>query len=286
MFVWSKSKHSDPLLRPLASLPPCLRPLACDPLLVVNRLTYLQQASCLLYFKLYDLQTTEQIWGSDVKQHLLLAALLLIPTAPAIAEESRWYVGGALHRFDLDAAKSTFQQPASGLPVVGTPAQGFEFDADIDGDTDIALLGGWDAPNYDIRLEFEYRKYASDISNFGGSGSGQVVSGEADAQQLVVMAYYDIREVAFIPATIKPYLGLGVGGVDVELGGESDDGVMVQFGVGVSYDVVHDLTVDLGYRYFESEDLNYELANGDLLTEYKGDVFTLGVRWYFFGSGE
>lgn len=220
-----------------------------------------------------------------MRQGLLFATLLLIPTAPAIADENRWYVGGALNRFDLDDTKSTFRRPASGPPVGGTPAQEFNFDADIDGDSDIALLGGWDAPAYNIRLEFEYRKYTSDIKNFSGGGSGEVINGEAEARQLLVMAYYDVRNIEFLPANIKPYLGLGVGGADVELGGESDDGVMVQFGLGVSYDVFDYLTIDLGYRYFETEDLDYELPNGNLTTEYKGDVVALGVRWYF-GSGK
>lgn len=199
---------------------------------------------------------------------------------PALTSDGSWYVGAAVNAVSIDRGTTRFRKPAE-EGLFGDPAQEFRFDSDIDDDTAFSLLGGWDSPSYGIRTELEYREIESDINDFGTDQSGQVFTGDAEAKQLIIMAWYDIHDIDFIPEAVVPYLGFGVGATNLELEGEKDTGVLAQFGAGVSYRFFDAFVFDIGYRYFQTEPLAYEPPEGKVTTKYMGDMITLGLRWYF-----
>lgn len=210
----------------------------------------------------------------------IIISLWIVCALPALAVDKGWYLGGALQFVDFEKGTTEFRRPAED-GLFGSPAQDFRFKSDIDGDETLSILAGWDAPSYGIRIELEYRQYASDINTFGTSESGQVFTEDAKARQFIITAWHDIRGIGFLPDTIVPYLGLGVGGANVEFDGEDDTAAMVQLGIGVGYWITDIFIADMNYRYFEAEPLFYNPPAGDVTTKYKGEIMAVGLRWYF-----
>lgn len=207
----------------------------------------------------------------------ICTALLTACAIPALANDNPWYVGIAAHQFELDPGDTTFRQPPQG----DDSAVNFNFNSDIDGGTGAGLLVGWDPTAYSLRLEFEYRLFSSDIEEFGTSESGQVFTGKAKAHQLLSMFWFEFP--SFWRFT--PYVGAGFGFAQVELDEEKGEtNVMGQWGLGLSYDLLDSLTVDLGYRSFSTDSLDYGRSSGQrplVTTEYKGETLNLGLRWYW-----
>jgi outer membrane autotransporter protein len=121
-----------------------------------------------------------------------------------------------------------------------------------------------------------------DVCSGGACGSGDA-SGDVTSLSFLANVYYD-----FVNSTpFTPYLtaGAGVAWLDVnDLAvagmrvGDSDDTVFAyQFGAGVGYAINKNLTVDLKYRYFATEDPKFDGIDA----EFANHNVYLGLRYNF-----
>lgn len=211
------------------------------------------------------------------------AALSLAPVTRA--QEPAWYIGASVHRFDIRDADSKFRDPGEGGLMQGEKTEEFRFKSEISSDTSFGITGGFHAPGNNFRLEFEYREFKSDIDKFGTEQSGQIFTDTAEAEMLIATTWGEIRGIDFIPRSVVPYFGIGLGFANVRLDDEEETTLVGQVGGGIGYRISDMFTVDLGYRYFETDDLNYKTPRGEVNTEYKGSTVNLGLRWYLSRGG-
>ncbi len=96
---------------------------------------------------------------------------------------------------------------------------------------------------------------------------------------------------------LHPYIGGGIGGARVEVrdfsaqsaggGGFTDDDIVLAYqgGVGINFDITDRTTIDLGYRYFATEDPGYSTSGGEFDFEYEQHVALLSLRYVFAPTG-
>ncbi len=201
-----------------------------------------------------------------IKKYLQAAALsacILGATGAAHATEG-WY-GRADVGYSVDGA----------LEVTGGD---FDFDDDWSGH-----LGAGYAFQNGFRLEGELSHRRNDFSDFAG---------DAKATALMANLFYDLNR----NGSIRPYIGVGVGGARVEANGvigpvsfNDDDTVAAYQGlVGVAFSVSPQLEVDVGYRYFTAPDAGFSgvfSGEGDEPISFDGDyvhqAVTVGLRYQF-----
>ncbi|MBC8414105.1 porin family protein [bacterium] len=131
------------------------------------------------------------------------------------------------------------------------------------------------------RVEAEIGYRTADIDSFQALGVSASGDGDASALSFMVNAYLDIKT----ESAITPYLGGGLGMAKIELdnvsvsgiaiGNEDDTVFAYQFGGGIGYAMSEKATLDLGYRYFATEDLN--LSGTD--ANYGSHNLTIGIRF-------
>jgi opacity protein-like surface antigen len=152
-----------------------------------------------------------------------------------------------------------------------------EFEVSFDNGGVVSGAVGYAAP-YGLRFDAEasYRNADTDrASIFGGD-----LDGEVNAISLMGNVYFDIPT----GGPVRPYImgGVGVSSVEVDIddaGIEEDDTVMSgQAGAGVSFEVSRNITLDLGYRYFITEDVN---LGDDGEASFDGHNVTAGIRFMF-----
>ena len=128
-----------------------------------------------------------------------------------------------------------------------------------------------------IELEMGYRLNDVDKISLGTSGTGSV-DGDITTISLLGNAYYDFTTVG----RFTPFIGAGIGLANIEakfdLAGNDDDTVFAyQFAAGGSFAVSENLNIDLQYRYFGTEDPNFD----DLEAEYNTHNLIIGLRFNF-----
>jgi outer membrane protein OmpA-like peptidoglycan-associated protein len=101
----------------------------------------------------------------------------------------------------------------------------------------------------------------------------EIGGADVDALSLMLNLYYDFNR----GGAFEPYVGVGVGGADVEFAGDEDESWAYQGLVGVAIGLGERLDLDVGYRYLKAEDL--ELFGVE--TEYEHQAVTVGLRWQF-----
>lgn len=129
--------------------------------------------------------------------------------------------------------------------------------------------------------------YSSDPITVGASAP---VNGDVKALSFICNGYYDFRNAS----AITPYFGLGLGmaRLDVaidDLGlSESDNVFAYQIMVGAGYALSKQLSLEVEYRYFATQDPEMNLANifdsgisGEIETEYGSHNVTVGMRMMF-----
>lgn len=93
----------------------------------------------------------------------------------------------------------------------------------------------------DLRFELEYTKNADAKKN----------NVKVKTQGVLLNAYYDFNLRTYLP--IKPYVGGGLGWGQSKFEGDGghirNNGVSVQIGGGVNYNIDEHISLDLGYRY-------------------------------------
>jgi opacity protein-like surface antigen len=126
----------------------------------------------------------------------------------------------------------------------------------------------------------------------GGAGFNGIKdggSGDMNAASLMGNALYDFTN----SSPFTPYVGVGLGGArvwvdDGTIGGVSlNDGstvVAYQGMAGVGYALDRNLTLDLGYRYFGTQDPRFSDAAGRRVESEYGDHSVLMSLRYQFGG--
>ena len=169
---------------------------------------------------------------------------------------------------------------------------GIDLDSDMEFDTGF-LLGaavGYDFGPLRIEAELGYRHHEFDEwknvtvngTNFGDfSGDGQVITLSS-----LVNAYVDFAPPNF---PVTPYAGGGIGFATiymndieiehVDLDDDDDTVFAYQLGAGVAYAINPFLTLDIGYRYFATDDPEFD--DIDTESEYNSHNISLAVRYSF-----
>jgi opacity protein-like surface antigen len=153
------------------------------------------------------------------------------------------------------------------------------------------LVGG--SLGYDFgefRLDAEVAYKTNDASDIITTPSGGFTAdGSTSVLSYMINGYFDIP----INRSLKPYLGAGIGyatvtldvgipGVFPTLADDSDSVLAYQFSAGVGYEISRTTTLNLGYRYFATEDPEMINFGGlPFTTEYQTHEFVVGVRFLF-----
>lgn len=101
---------------------------------------------------------------------------------------------------------------------------------------------------------------------------------------MMANAYYDFKN----SSIVTPYIGGGIGFANVNVGDGNVGGVQVwaddddtvfayQLAIGTGFDVTKELTIDLGYRYYATQDPSFELVDA----EYSSHNVMVGLRYRF-----
>ena len=152
-------------------------------------------------------------------------------------------------------------------------------------DTGWALGGalGYDFNRFRVEGEISYQ--TNDIDKVGAMGVSLAASGDVSSLAFLINGYFDfVNDSAF-----TPYITAGLGYAQIDLNdfnvagsGESDysddDSVFAyQVGLGVGYAVTEKVTIDVKYRYFATEDLEFDTTEVDVASHN----FLFGVRFNF-----
>lgn len=154
----------------------------------------------------------------------------------------------------------------------------FEYDT---GFSLAAAIGGQVNRNLRVEPEISYQK--NDLDSASDSEGSVSVDGDASLWAFMFNSYYD-----FTPdAAVTPYIGAGIGFARVEvsditspafsgyyLKGDKDSVFCYQGSVGLAWEVGNDMTMDLSYRYFATEDPDFAISE----TEFASHNFYAGLR--------
>ncbi len=126
-------------------------------------------------------------------------------------------------------------------------------------------------------VELGYRKNDFDELEVDGFGSGDI-DGDLTSLSLMGNVYYDIST----EGSFSPFIGAGIGFANLEADlddfGDEDDTVFAyQFILGGSFASSETLSVDLQYRYFATDDPEFDEVD----SEYSSHNVMIGLRHSF-----
>ena len=136
-----------------------------------------------------------------------------------------------------------------------------------------------DALGNGMRVEMELGYRVNDLNKISVAGFGSTgIGGNLKTISLMGNAYYDFLN----DGPFKPFIGVGAGVADIEadidLVGTEDDTVFAyQIAAGGSLTVNDHLSIDVQYRYFATEDPNFD----GLKAEYATHNLFFGLRFNF-----
>lgn len=200
---------------------------------------------------------------------LCFALAMFLFTGPAGATDQGLYFSG---KAGLTMPLDSSVHFDSGLDAE------FEFDP---GFSFAAAIGG--QINESMRVEPEISYQENDLDK-ASNGAGSVsINGDASVWAFMTNIYYD-----FLPeARATPYIGGGIGFAKVEvsditspaapgyyLEGDKDSVFCYQASAGVAWTIGNDMTMDFSYRYFATEDPDFEISE----TEFASHNFYAGIR--------
>lgn len=152
-------------------------------------------------------------------------------------------------------------------------------------DTGFTLGGalGYDFNRFRVEGEISYQ--TNDVDKIGAMGVSLDASGDVSSLAFLINGYFDfVNDTGFIP-----YLSAGLGYAKVEFndlkvsglsssGAGDDDSVFAyQVGLGVGYAVTEKVTIDVKYRYFATEDPEFDTTEAEIASHN----FLFGVRFNF-----
>ena len=165
--------------------------------------------------------------------------MLLILPAVSFSAGPGWYVSGQLGLAFLT------DSDISGWSERGT----LEFDTGFA----TGFAGGYNFGMFRVEGEIEYQY--NDIDKVRGEGYG---GGDVTALSSLANGYYDFVN----KSPFTPFITAGIGVARIEandVGGDADDMVFAyQVGFGVAYAINKNMSIDLKYRYFATEDPNFD----------------------------
>lgn len=211
---------------------------------------------------------------TNLKRTLALAALMATMGGVAHAQEG-WYgrvdVGQSIDgELDGDIDDGLDSAP---------------FNPDLDDDWMAGIGAGYGFSNgFRAEAELSYRQNEWG-PEFIADPPDDEFTGDTTAWAAMVNLYYDFNR----GGGIQPYLGLGVGAANVDVGfdgaGGGDDTVAAYQGLaGVGFGITDRLMLDIGYRYFMAPDVDISDSFGGAYTsetDYEHQAVTVGLRWAF-----
>ncbi|MHB8808672.1 MAG: outer membrane protein [Desulfobulbaceae bacterium] len=167
--------------------------------------------------------------------------------------------------------------------VTDSTAPGIDLELSYDPGWAIGAAVGYRFSNFRVEGEVAYQE--NDIDESSAFGISIDSSGDVNGTAFLVNGYYDfINTSAFTPFITA---GLGYANVEINdygipgsgLGRYSDDDSVFayQVGVGVGYAVNENVTIDAWYRYFATEDPEFDTAE----VEVSSHNFLVGARFSF-----
>ena len=217
------------------------------------------------------------------KKKLLTALIggLALSSTAAIADDrktgSGFYIELNGYLNQAEDSNDRLQGPTP-APTLLNPNPSAPDPLDVDGEYDdgegFGMVFGYDFAG-GLRAELEGRQISNDIEMYRASDGTEVFSGEAEIFTVLANMIFDFREDSWW----RPYFGVGVGMSEIEKGGFEDDVAHVEVGLGVSFDLTNHLALDVGYRFADTEDAEYETPNGEVTSEYSAHLIKLGLRY-------
>lgn len=217
-------------------------------------------------------------------------AAVLVPTvASAEFSLSDYYVGGFAGVVFSSDAEGTNDTLFSSLPPPNTA----DLDFDPDGQFALGLVvGARVAPQFRAEIELSYSR--SDVDGVTFSAPNPLrfnANGDLTSVSLFVNGWYELE----IGQSWRPYVGGGIGytNVDADINStaavnrfdDSDGGFSYQLGVGVTIPVGTSGTIDVGYRYKETQDLSFKSQTGNADSfdniDFTNQTFQIGYNMRF-----
>lgn len=120
-----------------------------------------------------------------------------------------------------------------------------------------------------FRAEAELAQRVNEIEN----SSFLFSSDNVYATSAMLNGFYDFNR----EGQISPYVGIGVGWAKVAVGEDDDTKLAWQAMAGLGVALSERMTLDIGYRHFETDDLDYASVEAG----YQHEAVTLGLRYQF-----
>lgn len=232
---------------------------------------------------------------------IFLLTTALATTSFSVNAENKWYVGASLSAVDVDAIESSSTSPVAGVTR--------QLNIDSDSDTGLGIKIGREiisTSTGSLAVELSYSQSENDVdsiqfqNNLFNNGQAE---GEIEVETLLLRTAYTFNT----GSSIKPYVGLGIGlvdlSVDARYGGSigsnsqtqppfatgSDDALALEFRVGANYDISSQWALFAEYSYTTVDDVNFSRLGGGpgglATTNQEGDfdfqAFTVGVNYKF-----
>ncbi len=217
---------------------------------------------------------------------VLGCAILVMLSASAYCSQGPYFSGNLGLALLKDSSMSNSELNDMGASV----------DIESKSGVGLGVALGYDFGN-SMRIEGEFAYQRNDTDKFTVSAMGYRVSlgldGHTSSSCVMVNGYYDFTNLG----RVAPFLSAGIGyskvkqeitglsgyddvtdGEEIDIKSREDDTALAyQVGAGIGYAVSKTLTIDAKYRYFTTDDLNF---NG-ISVKYSSHNFYIGVRLGF-----
>lgn len=206
------------------------------------------------------------------------------------AAEGDWYVSGNISYVDIDDADLDSNEAATGNR---------EVDVSFDEDTGYGLAVGYEfAGNVlgPVRLGLDYQKHDNDANDIDFQNIARNdVDGSFDVDSIFINL---VQAFDGLPYGIQPYVGVGIGYVDIDSDlnyapgariNDDDNVFGYQFQIGTSLLLTDSFDLFAEYRRTYADDLELDRRGGGpgglaitkQETDYESDTFLAGVRFRF-----
>jgi len=172
---------------------------------------------------------------------------------------------------------------ASDSDLTDSTVPGITVNTEFDTGLAFGAALGYNFSRFRVEGEISYQK--NDVDKIGAQGVFLDATGNARALSFSINGYYDFKN----RSAFTPYISAGLGFAQVEFNdldisglgfsGSSDEDTVFayQIGIGVGYAVTEKVTIDVKYRYFGTEDSEYDTTEA----EFASNNFLFGVRINF-----
>lgn len=161
-------------------------------------------------------------------------------------------------------------------------------EAEFDTGYNVGVAAGYDFGTARLEAEVAYRENDFDQIEFTTSGGALLpllpdgtyvadAEGELTTLSFMVNGFWDIENAS----PVTPYLGAGAGLANVDDDDDDDTVFAYQFAAGVGVELTPTIILDIGYRYFATDDPEFDDDGWDYESEYVTHNANLGFRFMF-----